>query len=167
MGWFAAEGELARGAVSSSKLMRIYQDGTFSLSSTSMFGADCARERLLGFTSDVDSMRRKSVTGRGAAFLMTGGYSIFASNNRGVVYVTVIGEESGVRTFTTRNPSGLQLSGIRTLSAAAETLLDVAGSEKQTGTVSDVTQLQQLAQLYETGALSESEFQVAKKRLLG
>jgi hypothetical protein len=78
---------------------------------------------LLGFGHDADSMRRKSVTGRGGAALLTGGVSLLASNNRGVVYVTVTGEQTKVRTFTTRNPSGTVLSSIRSLEAAADSAI--------------------------------------------
>lgn len=80
-------------------------------------------DRLVAFSFDVDSMRRKSITGRGAAALVTGGMSVVASNNRGVIYVTITGERSGTKTYTTRNPEDKILSSIRTLQAAADTLL--------------------------------------------
>lgn len=73
-------------------------------------------------------MRRKSVTGRGGTAPMTGGLSLLASNNRGVVYVIVTGERTKVRTFTTRNPSGTTLSSIGSLKAAADSVLVQAGA---------------------------------------
>lgn len=145
--------------------MKVYRAGTFTTKSG--FGKESARDHLLGFDHDADSMRRKSTTGRGAAALMTGGASLLASNNRGVVYVTVTGEQTKVRTFTTRNPSGTTLTSIRSLEAAADTVL-AQTSSAQTAPPTDVAaQLKQLADLHGAGALSDSEFTAAKARLLG
>lgn len=108
---------LAQGMISASLSMKIYHDGTFSTGP--LGGKPANAERLLAFDHDADSMRRKSVAGRGGAALLTGGISLVASNNRGVVYVTVHGERSGLKTHTTRNPPGTLLTGVRTLKAAA------------------------------------------------
>lgn len=108
------------GQIHATTNMKIYSDGTFS---TGFAGGKHTGERLIGFEHDMDSMRRKSMTGRGGAALVTGGLSLAASNNRGVVYVTVIGERTGTKTYTTRNPSGTLLTGIRTLKAAADSLI--------------------------------------------
>jgi putative oligomerization/nucleic acid binding protein len=153
---------LARGLVDNLTTMKIYKDGTFTTKVG--FGRESAPDRLLGFDHDADSMRRKSVTGRGGAALMTGGLSLLASNNRGVVYVTVSGEWTKVRTFTTRNPSGTSLSSIRSLKAAADSLL----AQAEAAPAGDVAvQLKQLADLHAGGALSDAEFAAAKERLLG
>jgi len=153
---------LAQGLIDSSPtMMKIYKDGTFT--TTGMFGKESARDRLLGFEYDIDSMRRKSVTGRGGAALMTSGFSLLAANNRGVVYVTVTGEQTKVRTFTTRNPSNAILSSIRSLKAVADSALARAGAPP----AGDVpAQLKQLADLHAAGALSDAEFAAAKARLL-
>lgn len=156
-------GELARGLIDNLTTMKIYDDGTFTTKSG--FGKDSAPDRLVGFDHDADSMRRKSATGRGGAALMSGGLSLLASNNRGVLYVTVTGEKTKVRTFTTRNPSGTTLSSVRSLKAAADKLL--AQSTAAAAGASEVAQLQQLADLHKSGALSSAEFAAAKKRLLG
>ncbi|WP_067428823.1 SHOCT domain-containing protein [Nocardioides jensenii] len=155
---------LASGLIDNTTTMTIYKDGTFSLKV--LFGKPSAPERLIGFEHDADSMRRKSATGRGAAALFTGGASLLASNNRGVVYVSVTGDRSSVRTFTTRNPSGTTLTGIRSLKAAADAILAQTNAP-QGGGASEVAQLQQLADLHRSGALSATEFAAAKKRLLG
>lgn len=156
--------ELARGLVDAYTTMKIYKDGTFTL--TRGFSKAGAPDRLLGLDHDADSMRRKSTTGRGGAALMTGGLSLLASNNRGVIYVTLTGEKTGVHTFTTKNPSGTQLSSIRRLKGAADALLAQAAAPT-TGGAGDVAQLKQLADLHAAGALSDAEFAAAKKRLLG
>jgi hypothetical protein len=49
--------------------------------------------------------------------------SVLASNNRGVIYVTITGERSGSKTYTTKNPENKLLSSIRSLQAAADALL--------------------------------------------
>lgn len=157
-----AEEVLARGLVDNLTTMKIYRSGTFTTKVG--FGKESAPDRLLGFDHDADSMRRKSVTGRGGAALMTGGLSLLASNNRGVVYVIVTGELTKVRTFTTRNPSGTTLSSIRSLKAAADSVVVQAGAAPDP----DVpAQLKRLADLHAAGALSDAEFVAAKARLLG
>ena len=153
--------------------LTLYRDGTFTTTGM-IFTSD--PDRLVAFSSDVDSMRRKSVTGRGAAFVVTGGMSILAGNNRGVVYVTITGEWSGSKTYASRNPDDRTLSSIRSLQAAADSLLAspsavvTAAHESSAPTTplnSDVaTQLKMLAELHATGALSDEEFAAAKARLL-
>lgn len=162
-GRVVAGGELASGLVDNLTIMKIYRDGTFTTKVG--FGKETAPDRLLGFDHDADSMRRKSVTGRSGAAFMTGGLSLLASNNRGVVYVTVTGDRTKVRTFTTRNPSGTTLSSIRSLKAAADSLL--ARATGATATSDIPAQLKQLAELHASGALSDAEFATAKARLLG
>ena len=49
--------------------LTLYRDGTFT--TTGMIFTSNP-DRLIGFSADTDSMRRKSVTGRGAAFIATG-----------------------------------------------------------------------------------------------
>ena len=150
--------------------LALYNDGTFT--TTGLFHTG-EPEHLIAFTSDIDSMRRKSVTGRGAAWFATGGMSIFASNNRGVIYVTITGAISGTKTYTTKNPGDKLLSTIRTLQTAADQLLASpptapAGlSTSPSQQSSDVaTQLKTLAELHASGALSDDEFVAAKARLL-
>jgi len=157
--------ELARGLVDNTTTLKIYRDGTFT--TRSVFGSESDRDRLVAFEHDADSMRRKSVSGRGAAAMMTGGMSLLASNNRGVVYVTLTGEQTKVRTFTTRNPSGTTLSGIRTLKAAADTVIAERSLSASGSDTTDVAQLKQLADLHAAGALTDVEFAAAKRRLLG
>ena len=169
-----ASGKIDKGGTT----LTLYQDGTFTTTGM-IFTSD--PDRLVAFSSDIDSMRRKSTTGRGAAALfstaVTGApLSLAAGNNRGVVYVTIIGERSGTKTYTTKNPENKLLSSIRSLQAAADTLLAspsavVTASEASSATAtqqnSDVaTQLKTLAELHATGALSDDEFAAAKARIL-
>lgn len=170
-----ASGKIDKGGTT----LTLYRDGTFTTKGL-IFSSD--PDRLVGFSSEIDSMRRKSMTGRGAAAFVTTGLtgaplSLFASNNRGVIYVTITGEWSGTKTYTTRNPENNLLSSIRSLQAAADHLL--ASSPSATGTASDeggattsqqnsdvASQLKMLAELHATGALSDEEFAAVKARLL-
>lgn len=151
--------------------MRIYSDGTFA-TRIGPFGKWSGLDRLVAFDFDMDSMRRKSMTGRGAAALMTGGLSLAASNNRGVLYVTVTGEKTGVRTFTTRNPMGVVLTGTRSLKQAADLASAPPAPVAPTGAAAMApdagvaSQLQKLADLHAVGALTDAEFAAAKARLL-
>lgn len=164
-----ASGKIDKGGTT----LTLYRDGTFTTTGM-IFTSD--PDRLVAFSSDIDSMRRKSVTGRGAAALFTGGMSLVASNNRGVVYVTITGEWSGTKTYTTRNPDDRTLSSIRSLQAAADQLLAstpavVTASDESGATATQrdgdvATQLKMLAELHATGALSDDEFAAAKARLL-
>jgi hypothetical protein len=168
---------LATGLVDAFTNCTIYRDGTFT--TRRGFGNESARDRLLGFDHDADSMRRKSVTGRGGAALLTGGISLIASNNRGVVYVTVTGEATKVRTFTTRNPSGTLLSSIRSLKAAADavvahsiprpspsTAVVTLSEPKPDEGLGDVRRLQALAELLNAGLVSEAEFRIKRQEIL-
>lgn len=155
----------ARGLVDEGTTFTLFRDGTFT--TKSLLWGESQRERLLGFEFDVDSMRRKSLTGRGAAALATAGASLLASNNRGVVYVTVTGENSGVRTFTTRNPSGSLLTTIRSIKVAADSLLSPNTSAQASPGQDISAQLTKLTELHATGALTDAEFAAAKARLLG
>lgn len=158
---------VAEGLIDGTRTMRIYDDGAFVIR-TVLLRRDSAPDWLTGFSYDMDSMRRKSATGRGVAAMMTGGASLLAANNRGVVYVTVMGSASGVMSFTTRNPSGMLLTGIRELQAAADMVLSRRAQGEQSGSSSDIAaQLKNLADLRTSGALSEEEFQAAKSRVLG
>jgi hypothetical protein len=164
-----ASGKIDKGGTT----LTLYRDGTFTTTGM-IFTSE--PDRLVAFSSDIDSMRRKSITGRGAAALVTGGMSVLASNNRGVVYVTITGERSGVKTYTTKNPENKILSSIRSLQAAADHLL---ASQSNVDTVSDegsvtttqrnsdvATQLRMLAEVHASGALSDEEFAAAKARIL-
>jgi len=154
--------------------LTLYRDGTFT--TTGMIFTSNP-DRLVGFSADTDSMRRKSVTGRGAAFIATGGLSLLASNNRGVLYVTVTGELSGSKTYTSKNPENKLLSSVRSLQATADQLLasphpptaadgNTGGAAAAQPAVDVASQLKTLAELHASGALSDEEFAAAKARLL-
>lgn len=156
---------LAKGLVDLYTTVRIHRNGTFTMK-TGAFGLGTwtPPDRLIGFEHDADSMRRKSVSGRGAAALMTGGLSLGASNNRGVLYTTLTGENTGIKTFTVRNPDGYILTDVRTLKAAADQVL----ARQEAAPLEDVAErLQKLADLHASGALTAAEFAAAKARLLG
>lgn len=161
----AAE-RVANGPVDKVTSLTIYTDGTFT--TKVVFGKESERDQLLGFDHDADSIRRKSATGRGTAAMMTGGASLLAANNRGVVYATVTGEITGIQTFTTRNPDGSLLTGLRRLKAATDMVLAQRDAAPEPSSATGVAeQIEKLAALHAAGALSDEEFAAAKARLLG
>lgn len=159
----AAPTVVAEGLIHATTNLRIYGDGTFA-TKAGIFGGWSQADRLIAFDFDMDSMRRKSVTGRGAAAMLTGGLTLAASNNRGVLYVTVTGERTGVRTYTTRNPMGIVLTGTRSLKQAADTV--TSPPAVTAGGTSVAAELQKLAELHASGVLTAAEFTAAKARLL-
>ncbi|PXW33686.1 UNVERIFIED_CONTAM: ribosomal L7/L12-like protein [Williamsia faeni] len=122
--------QLASGMIDQKTTFALYRDGTFTTKGAFLTSM---ADRLVAFSFDTDSMRRKSTTGRGVAAVATGGLSLLAANNRGVVYVTVVGQRSGAKTYTSRNPSNMILSSIRTLQAAADNLLTSPAGVTATG----------------------------------
>lgn len=159
---------LATGQIDGTTTLNLYRDGTFT---TKGLFLTSAPDVLVDLSFDSDSMRRKSATGRGAAAAATGGLSLLAANNRGVLYVTVTGKSRGSRTYTTKNPSDRLLKTARTLQSAAQSVLaehntpTPAAATPVTG--GDVaTQLKTLAELHASGALTDDEFTAAKAQLL-
>ena len=157
---------LVEGEIGSGDYMKLYADGTFTIGRWN----PSAPDQLIAFSYDSDSMRRKSVTGRTAAAFASGGYSLAASNNRGVLYVTVTGRKTSTRTFTTRNPSNAVLSSVRAIKAVADGIHAHNPAPRSTVAptpASDLaSQLDKLVQLHTTGALTDEEFANAKRRLL-
>lgn len=148
--------------------LQIYENGEFAVA-TRLRGQSC-RERLISIDYDSDSMRRKSMTGRGLAAMTTGGLSLAASNNRGVVYLTLVGDTSGVHTFTTRNPDGFVLDNLRAAKAVGDGVIARTGASTNVPVATEadlVTQIQALLSMHEQGVLSGEEFAAAKARLLG
>ncbi|WP_234788789.1 SHOCT domain-containing protein [Mycolicibacterium iranicum] len=180
-GQLAQPVELASGKIDKGgTTLTLYRDGTFTTTGM-IFTSE--PDRLIGFSSDIDSMRRKSTAGRGAAALLSFGLtgapvSLAAGNNRGVIYVTITGEHSGTKTYTSKNPENRLLTSIRSLQASADHLIAtppppaaVTKSDQSrtnsTQPSSDVaTQLKMLAELHASGALSADEFAAAKSRIL-
>lgn len=90
-----------------------------------------------------------------------------AGNNRGVAYVTVGGAETGVRSYSTSNPTGTHLTGIRELKAAAELVTKANSSPATRAPSSDlVIQLERLAELHSAGVLTDNELTTKKAELL-
>lgn len=167
--------ELMSGQIDKTTTLRIYQDGTFS--TAGILSVHSTPERLVSLSYDVDSMRRKSTTGRGVAAVLTSGFSLAAANNRGVLYVTVTGAVTGTKTYRTKNPSNSLLSSVRSLQAAAQAATTSAAAQNDPGPHTEhstqpgdrdiAAQLASLAQLHTSGALSDDEFAAAKSKLLG
>jgi hypothetical protein len=158
---------LFAGQVEMGTIATVFKDGTFSVQR----GAKTTtRDRLVAVEHGADSMRRKSVTGRGAAAVFTTGASLAANNNRGVVYLRLVGADSGLHSWTKRNPTDAVLNSMRSLKAAADSVLASRSPSLEdspaTGSIDVASQLQRLSELHQAGDLTEEEFTRAKTRLL-
>lgn len=159
---------LAKGQLDNGTALVIFKDGTFSTKGLGGLGPKGAPDRLLAIDIDSDSMRRKSTVGRGAAVLATGGLSLAAGNNRGVSYITVTGERTGVKTYSQKNPQNHILDDHRTLKAAADSLLKSSGQQAPQAPPPDsvIEQIKKLGELHAAGVLTDDEFAAKKKDLL-
>jgi hypothetical protein len=156
-----------RGQVELGVTVTIFRDGTFVVKRGR---SESTRDRLVSVEHGNDSMRRKSVTGRGAAAIATGGLSLGANNNRGVVYLRFVGETTGLHSWTKRNPTNNVLNAMRSLKAAADAVLATgARSTADTWPVErpdTAAQLDRLNELHQSGALTDAEYVAAKARTL-
>jgi hypothetical protein len=117
------------------------------------------------------SYQKKSATGRVVGALVTGGLSLYSSNNRGDLLLTIT-TDKGVHSVLSQRPSQTQIERLFELEAIGNSILEKtrATPEPDSGTTSVESlpaQLASLVQLRDSGALSEEEFDEAKKRVLG
>ena len=155
----------ARGLVDDGTTLTIYRDGTFT--TKSMLWGESERDRLLGFEHDVDSMRRKSTSGRGAAAVMTGGMSPSGLQQSRRCLRDGHGREHRDTDVHDAEPERRPPTTIRSLKAATDAVLAQASPTVQNPSTDVAAQLKQLADLHAAGALSDVEFAAAKGRLLG
>jgi hypothetical protein len=136
----------------------------------------CAPEKLLAISGNAD-VTRKSEAGRAAVAVLTLGANLDANSNiRGNVYLTILTDvRSHVQSVDLANVTGRDnpVQKMNEIVAAGEYILK--SLELKTSTAAPVAmasgdianQLSQLATLYQSGALSEDEFNVAKAKILG
>jgi hypothetical protein len=114
---------------------------------------------------------KKTATGRLAGAAVTGGLNLLFSNNRGELLLTITTDKS-VHSVLSQRPSQTQVERLFELEAIGNSILektrpvpevDSAGTSPES--LSD--QLVTLSQLRDSGALTEKEFDVAKKKVLG
>lgn len=102
--------------------------------------------------------------------MVTGGLNLLSSNNRGELLLTVT-TDKGVHSVLSQRPSQAQVERLFELEAIGNSILektrpvpevDSAGTSPES--LSD--QLVTLSQLRDSGALTEEEFNVAKRKVL-
>lgn len=124
-------------------------------------------EKLISIDGSDRSVQKKSAAGRAAGFVVTGGLNMLASNIRGDVILTVVTDKT-VHTLSTQVPSNSNLESLHRLLAVGRSILS-SHQENGNGTVvaSVAEQIEKLAALYQSGALTDEEFQRAKQQALG
>ena len=138
----------------------------------------CAPEKLLAISGNAD-VTKKSGVGRAAGAFLTFGTSLDANSNmRGNVYLTILTDvTSHVQSVELANVTGGDnpVQKMNEIVAAGEYILKSLELKTPTptptptaATPGDIAnQLSQLANLYQSGVLSEDEFNSAKAKILG
>jgi len=124
--------------------------------------------KLLGISSNLNT-KKKNIVGRGAGMMITGGLSLLNSNNKGMVYITLVTSQ-GSKTFKSQSPTNTDISSIMKLEAAGRAVLESHISNNLTASQPESSladELAKLAELKKSGALTAAEYTAAKKKLLG
>lgn len=127
-------------------------------------------ERLLDIQGETD-VNKKTGIGRGSAALLTGGISLLSPSQRGNLYLTIT-TESTVHTLVDTKPTTMAIQAMHRIVATGKSVMSQqrpysSANTTNTTTGDDVaSQLAKLSDLREKGALSDAEFEQAKRKLL-
>lgn len=174
-------GSLLLEEVCAGKLVRLY-DKCYVRVSGAIFGkGDAPFEKLMGISSSAD-IQKKTGIGRAVAAAATGGASlILTTNRRGDMYLTIVTDRRTHKIHRDK-PLKSDLKAMHSIVATGQALLDstaalhvttqepiVENSKSSSATAPPdvVDKLQQLADLYRSGALTSEEFENAKAQLFG
>ena len=160
-------GTLLADEVFGSKRVWIYSKGYVSVG---LFSPGTPT-KLLGISGNAD-VTKKTVIGRGVVAAMTMGANLaLTPNKRGDAYLSIT---TDIKTYMLHMspPTEQGLKAMRKLEGAGQAVLDMNVPNQvivtNAGTEPDLAlQLEKLSALKQSGALSEAEYQAAKKQLLG
>lgn len=136
-------------------------------------------ERLVGINAS-DMSSQKTAIGRGIVGVATLGANIMLTpNKRGSLYLVIVTDRK-THTLTLSPPTNSDLKAMHKLEAAGKAVLAALAVQPPAAASSPTArpaatsdeaplpvQLEQLAQLHSSGALTDEEFATAKQRLLG
>lgn len=126
-------------------------------------------EKLLSVDLMAENLTKKSGFGRGVGAVFTLGMSLATPNTRGDLILTIVTDKKA-RTFEML-PDEKNLKTSQRVTQVAKTILklnDVPEKGSSGSSASDLGDgLEKLVKLHKSGALSDSEFAKAKKKLLG
>lgn len=156
------------------RTVRIYSQGYVRVS-LPLLGSNARYERLQSIESSAD-VSKKSGLGRGAAAVVTAGYSLMSSNKRGDVYLTISTDVS-THVLHEDPPTAMNLKAAKRLEAAGRSVIGRSDPET-VGAAPDVSadtatsppdlraRLQELAALRNDGLISEEEHTRLRTKLL-
>jgi len=142
--------------------VRIYSHGYVKVGSGQI-------QKLEAISGKAEVLKKTGV-GRGVAAVLTGGVNLFSPNIRGDLYLTIV-TTSRTHTLHVDSPRHDQVQAMHRLVAAGERVLARAqagpqGSFAPEQTLDFTDQLARLAELHNSGALSDEQFEQAKSKLL-
>lgn len=127
-------------------------------------------ERLLDIIGESE-VNKKTGIGRGAAALVTGGFSLLSPSQRGNLYLTITTDQD-VHVLTDTKPTTMAIQAMHNIVANGKAVITrnqpLSGAPHSSQVVPEdlASQLEKLNALKIGGVLTEADFQKAKDRLL-
>ena len=158
------------------KYVRIYSKGFVSIG---LFGAGKRTPEKLKQISGNADVTKKTGLGRGIGFVATMGYNVILSpNKRGDIYLVIVTDK---RTYQLHRspPTKQDMKTFHLLLTAGQSVLKSVNDAQETGMLNVVStttpgrtlnlseEIEKLGKLHSNGTLSDEEFEMAKKRVLG
>ena len=123
-------------------------------------------EKLVSIQIDVQTAKKTGL-GRAVAAGVTAGLNMLSGNIRGDIYVTIQTEKS-THLVHSQFPTTTEVAELRRLEVIVRQMLSADERLDGTQEIDDVAaQLKHLAELFNSGLLTESEFASGKAKILG
>lgn len=129
-------------------------------------------EKLVQIVADVQ-VTMKTGIGRGAAAVVTGGWSLATTpNKRGDIFLTILTEQQ-THKLHTNVPTDEDIKKVKTLEVAGQAVLgsssrgEASNSAPQAVEKSIPDQIREMKALLDEGLVTEEDFEQFKKRLIG
>ena len=158
------------------KYVRIYSKGFVSIG---LFGASKRPPEKLKQISGNADVTKKTGLGRGIGFVATWGANVILSpNKRGDIYLVIVTDKRTYQLHTSP-PTKQTMQTFHALLTAGQAVLRSASNFDDNGDTSVTSQspsssavhlseeIEKLGKLHSNGTLSDEEFEIAKKRVLG
>jgi len=151
------------------KTITIYSNGFVQVAGIL---SDPPPEKLVAIVADVQ-VTKKTGLGRGAAAVVTGGWSLATTpNKRGDIYLTIITERQSYKLHT-QVPMDEDIKAVTALEAAGRAVLEASSRNQEAPVTHQSTeksvpeQIRDMKALLDEGLVTQADFDQFKKRLLG
>ncbi len=151
------------------KTITIYSNGYVKVAG---HFSDPPPEKLVQIVADVQ-VTKKTGLGRGAAAVVTGGWSLATTpNQRGDIYLTILTEQQTYKLHT-EVPMDEDIKAVRALEAAGQAVLGVSSRSEESPQAPQAMeksvpdQLRDMKALLDEGLVTQEDYDHFKKRLLG